>query len=89
MALAANTVRASGGGFAVVIEGRVAASLPLPVGGLMSERPAAAVADTLATLRAAAKETGSVLENPFLSLAFLPLPVIPAARLTLGGFQAV
>lgn len=89
MALAANTVRASGGGFAVVIEGRVAASLPLPVGGLMSERPAAEVADTLNTLRAAAKETGSVLENPFLSLAFLPLPVIPAARLTLGGFQAV
>ena len=89
MALAANAVRDCGGGFAVVLEGHVAAILPLPVGGLMSERPAAEVADALAALRAAAQKTGTVLENPFLSLAFLPLPVIPAARLTLGGFQAL
>ena len=89
MALAANAVRDCGGGFAVVLGERVAASLPLTVGGLMSERPATEVADALAELRAAAQKTGTVLQNPFLSLAFLPLPVIPAARLTLGGFQAL
>ena len=86
MALAANALRDRGGGFAVAIEGQIAACLPLPIGGLMSDRPAAEVADALATLRAAARGTGATLANPFLALAFLPLPVIPFARLTLDGF---
>lgn len=85
MALAANALRAVGGGFAVAIGEEVRAVLPLAVGGLMSQAPAAEVAIQLEALRAAARETGSGLSNPFLSLAFLPLPVIPAARLTLGG----
>ena len=86
MALAANALRDCGGGFAVAIEGQIAALLPLPIGGLMSDRPAAEVADALAALRAAARDTGATLANPFLALAFLPLPVIPFARLTLKGF---
>ena len=86
MALAANALRDCGGGFAVAIEGRLTALLPLPIGGLMSDRPAAEVADALAALRAAARDTGATLANPFLALAFLPLPVIPFARLTLKGF---
>ena len=86
MALAANAVREAGGGFAVAIGGEVRALLPLEVGGLMRARPAREVAAQLAALREAAKATGTVLKNPFLSLAFLPLPVIPAARLTLEGF---
>lgn len=89
MAAAANALRACGGGFAVAVGGRVTACQPLPVGGLMSDRPAAEVADALAALRAAARETGTPLANPFLALAFLPLPVIPAARLTLDGFTHV
>lgn len=89
MALAANALRDCGGGFAVAIDGRLAALLPLPIGGLMSDRPAGEVADALAALRAAARETGAALANPFLALAFLPLPVIPFARLTLEGFRKV
>ena len=89
MALAANALRDCGGGFAVAIEGRLTALLPLPIGGLMSDRPAAEVADSLAALRTAARDTGATLANPFLALAFLPLPVIPFARLTLEGFQKV
>ena len=87
MAAAANAVREQGGGFAVAAGGAVRACLPLPIGGLMADRPAAEVADALAGLRRAAREaTGTPLANPFLALAFLPLPVIPEARLTLGGF---
>lgn len=87
MAAAANALRALGGGFAVAVDGRAVETLALPVGGLMSEAAPAEVAAALSALRRAAKRTGSVLQNPFLSLAFLPLPVIPAARLTLGGVR--
>ena len=44
------------------------------------------VADLQDLRRAAREATGTPLANPFLALAFLPLPVIPEARLTLGGF---
>ena len=90
MAVAAEAVRAAGGGFAVAAGGAVRALLPLPIGGLMSDRPGPEVAEALAGLRRAARAaTGTRLANPFLALAFLPLPVIPAARLTLGGFTHV
>ena len=90
MAAAAEAVRAAGGGNADAAGGVCRACLPLPIGGLMSDRPAAEVADALAALRRAAREaTGTPLANPFLALAFLPLPVIPEARLTLEGFTHV
>lgn len=89
MAAAANALRMCGGGFAVAVDGRVTSRLPLPLGGLMSDRPVEEVAEALAGLRAAARATGTILQNPFLSLAFLPLPVIPNARLTLDGFTHV
>ncbi len=89
MALAANALRDCGGGFAVVLGGEVVARLSLPIGGLVSDQPAEAVADALEPLRAAARATGAHLANPFLALAFLPLPVIPNARLTLSGFVHV
>jgi len=88
MAIAANALRTSGGGFAVAVDGKVTC-LPLPLGGLMSVRSVEETAQGLATLREAAKETGTTLSTPFLVLAFLPLPVIPSARLTLEGFQEV
>jgi adenine deaminase len=86
MALAANALRDCGGGFAVVHGGRVTGLLPLPIGGLLSDQPWETVARNLDTLHAAAHATGCTLSNPFLALAFLPLPVIPAARITLDGF---
>lgn len=88
MALAANALRACGGGFAVVHKGSVTGVLPLPVGGLLSTCSWEEVADQLDALHHAAKKTGCPLQNPFLALAFLPLPVIPSARITLDGFTA-
>lgn len=85
MALAANALRDCGGGFAVVQGGKVTGLLPLPIGGLLSDQPWTTVAAALDTLHTAAHATGCTLENPFLALAFLPLPVIPAARITLDG----
>ncbi len=85
MLLAAGTVIASGGGQAVVADGRVLASLPLPLAGLMSPQPAQDVAEAEAELREAAQSLGSRLPDPFATLSFLALPVIPHLRLTDEG----
>ena len=85
MALAANRLGEIEGGFVVVLEGEVLAELALPVAGLMSLEPFEAVRDQLIDLRAAAKTLGVVLHEPFLQLAFLALPVIPALKITDRG----
>lgn len=85
MALAVNALLESQGGFAVAADGAVLDVLPLPVGGLMSELPFDTLEMMLRKLHAAAKMTGCPLETPFLQLAFLALPVIPALRLTDRG----
>ena len=72
----------TGGGLAVAAGGEAVAALPLPVAGLMSPEPAAAVAAGLAKATAAARELGAAPQHPFMTLSFLALPVIPALRLT-------
>ncbi len=89
MALAARTVIASGGGQAVVADGEVLASLALPLAGLLSRRPAREVAGAEAALRSAAHDLGSPLPDPFATLSFLALPVIPHLRLTDEGLVDV
>lgn len=89
MALAANALRECGGGFAVVEGSDVKALLPLPVGGLMSPLSGVELAETHLELQAAARALCPALHSPMMALAFLPLPVIPAARVTLDGFTAV
>lgn len=89
MALAANRLVQIEGGFVVVEGGRVLAELPLPMAGLMSLEPFEAVHDRLVALRAAAKSLGVVLEEPFLQLAFLALPVIPHLKITDMGMVDV
>ncbi|WP_241665544.1 adenine deaminase [Teichococcus oryzae] len=89
MALAVNRLGAIGGGFAVVAEGAVLAELPLPIAGLMSDRSFEEVADGLQDLRDAALALGSALADPFLQLAFLPLPVIPHLKITDRGMLDV
>jgi len=89
MALAANRLREIEGGFVVVLGGRVLAELALPVAGLMSLEPFEVVHDRLVDLRAAAKSLGVVLEEPFLQLAFLALPVIPHLKITDRGLVDV
>lgn len=89
MALAANRLGEIEGGFVVVEGGRVLAELALPVAGLMSLEPFEAVRERLVALRAAAAELGVVLEEPFLQLAFLALPVIPHLKITDHGMVDV
>src|SRR3954454_6325601 len=89
MAAAVNRLVAIRGGFAVVSDGEVRAELALPVAGLMSDRPFEAVRDGLGPLRAAAKALGATLTEPFLQVAFLPLPVIPHLKITDFGLVDV
>ncbi|HVL70476.1 MAG TPA: adenine deaminase [Beijerinckiaceae bacterium] len=89
MAAAVNRLIALKGGFAVVSDGEVRAELPLPVAGLMSERSFEEVRDALHPLRAAAKGLGVTLAEPFLQVAFLPLPVIPHLKISDRGLVDV
>ncbi|MFN4192449.1 MAG: adenine deaminase [Tabrizicola sp.] len=89
MALAANRLVEIEGGFVVVEGGRVLAELPLPVAGLMSLQSFEAVREDLVALRAAARSLGVTLEEPFLQLAFLALPVIPHLKITDHGMVDV
>lgn len=89
MALAANRLGQIEGGFVVVRDGQVLAELALPVAGLMSLEPFEEVRDRLIALRAAARTLGVTLEEPFLQLAFLALPVIPALKITDRGLVDV
>ena len=89
MALAANRLGQIEGGFVVVEGGRVLAELALPVAGLMSLEPFEVVRRDLVALRAAARSLGVTLEEPFLQLAFLCLPVIPHLKITDFGMVDV
>jgi adenine deaminase len=89
MALAANRLGEIEGGFVVVEGGRVLAELALPVAGLMSLLTFEEVRDRLVALRGAARTLGVVLEEPFLQLAFLALPVIPHLKITDMGMVDV
>ncbi len=86
MAAAANAVRSMQGGWAIALEGRVIASLPLPIAGLMSELDAGTLACRIKEIKAIARSLG-VKEgiDPFMTLAFVSLPVIPEIRLLTTG----
>ena len=89
MAVAANALANCGGGWAVAIDGQVTAREALPLGGLMSDAPVGDILNGLKQLYSAAEATGCTHPAPFIALSFLPLPVIPAARLTLRGYTTV
>jgi adenine deaminase len=85
MAAAVNRIIAMQGGLAVADGEEVRAELALPLAGLMSLQSFETVREALVTLRAAAKGLGCTLPEPFLQLAFLPLPVIPHLKITDRG----
>ena len=87
MTLAAREVVRVGGGFAVVRDGSVLATLPLPVAGLMSDKGLAEVADGVRELDGP-RELGCSY-NPFMLISFLALPVIPSLKLTDRGLVDV
>jgi adenine deaminase len=89
MALAANRLGEIGGGFVVTEGGVVRAEMALPIAGLMSDLPYEAVRDALLPLRKEAKALGVTLTEPFLQVAFLPLPVIPHLKISDRGLVDV
>lgn len=89
MALAANRLGEIRGGFVVVENGAVTGEIALPVAGLMSLEPYETVRDTLHRLRRAARALGTTLQEPFLQVAFLPLPVIPHLKISDRGMVDV
>jgi adenine deaminase len=78
-----------GGGIVVVGEGKVLAELPLPVAGLLSDRPLGEVVVATRACVAAARELGCEVPSPFQSLAFLALSVIPSLKITDRGLVDV
>ena len=84
MLLAAQVVKDMGGGLAVVDSGRILGRLPLPVAGLMSVEKAETTAAALASLQDQAVSLGAV-NDPFMILSFLALPVIPTLKLSDRG----
>jgi adenine deaminase len=89
MAVAANRLVEIGGGFVVADEDHVLAELPLPIAGLISPESHETVRETLKSLRQAARDLGATLAEPFLQVAFLPLPVIPHLKITDRGLVDV
>ncbi|RMF81593.1 MAG: adenine deaminase [Nitrospirae bacterium] len=86
---AARAAAEAGGGLAVAVGEEVVARLPLPVAGLMSDRPLEEVAAGLARVNRAARELGTRLDHPFMTLSFLGLEVIPEVKLTDRGLVEV
>lgn len=86
IALAVNHLQKTGGGYALAAGGRILGALALPVGGLMSEAPWELTRDeTNAILKQAAQMGIPYHVDPFISLSFMALPVIPSLRLTDRG----
>lgn len=76
-------VKKIGGGIVCVGEDlKVKATLPLPVAGLMSKDSFAALIPQIKALRAAVKSLGCDLNEPFLQMSFLALPVIPSLKIS-------
>ena len=89
MAVAVQSVIEMGGGQVVTDGKKVVASLALPIGGLMSPLPAGEVASRLEELNRSAAALGCALTDPFMTMSFLALPVIPSLKLTDKGLVDV
>jgi adenine deaminase len=82
-------VKDMGGGLAITEAGKVKASLPLPVAGLLSEMGMRDVAEGIDDCIDAAQDLDCRLKDPFMTLSFLCLPVIPELKLTDKGLVDV
>jgi len=89
MLKAVEVIQTMKGGLAAVSDGKVLASLPLPIAGLMSETSVAEVNAQLEAVQRAAKNMGCKIPDPFMTLSFLSLPVIPELKLTDKGLVDV
>lgn len=86
IAVAVNAIKESKGGIAVVENGKIKALLELPIAGLMSDEPLTTVNEKLENAKLSAYELGADKSiDPFMTLSFLSLPVIPSLRITTKG----
>lgn len=81
---AADTLREIGGGQVVVADGQIT-TLPLAIGGLMSDQPFADVIKANQLLQDAFAKISDINYDPFLTLSFMALPVIPSLKITDQG----
>lgn len=86
IAVAVNAIKDSKGGIAVVENGKIKVLLELPIAGLMSDEPLTTVNEKLENAKLSAYELGADKSiDPFMTLSFLSLPVIPSLRITTKG----
>ena len=89
MLRAVDALEASSGGFVVVSEGKILAQLPMPIAGLMSDLPLQEIIARQESLLTAFRSIGEYADgDPFVTLSFIALPVIPHVRITdMGVFD--
>ena len=85
MALAANTLIECGGGLVAVLDGKVISIVPLPIAGLMSDKPIEEMSASIEKMEKTWVEMGSMLPSPFMTMALIPLACLPETRLTNRG----
>jgi adenine deaminase len=89
MAVCVNRLAETGGGIVIAEGGRVVEELPLPVAGLMSDRPLAEVHQRLRSMEHRLRDMGVTIASPFMTLSFLALSVIPELKITDRGLVDV
>jgi adenine deaminase len=89
MFLAVRTIEAMNGGLVVVIKNKVAARLPLPIAGLMSDQPLEIILQQQEALSRAIIRTGCALNNPFMALSFMALSMVPELKISDRGLVDV
>ena len=85
MALAANTLIECGGGLVAVADGKILGLVPLPIAGLMSDRPIEEMSDIVSNLEKAWVDMGCALPSPFMTMSIISLACLPELRLTDRG----
>lgn len=85
MAVAANCIAEIKGGLCTVEDGKVIASMALPIGGLMSEKSSDKVEEELKMMNESARKIGCSMQAPFMTLSFISLPTVPELGLTDKG----
>ena len=85
MALAANELIRVGGGMIAVKNGKILGEVPLPIAGLMSDKPLEEMAKLVTGLETAWKDMGCTLPSPFMTMSIIPLACLPELRLTNRG----
>jgi adenine deaminase len=89
MAVCAMRMTEIGGGIVIAEGGRVVEELPLPVAGLMSDRPLAEVHERIRSMERRLATMGVTMAAPFMTLSFLALSVIPELKITDRGLVDV